>query len=617
MRGLYFCASLKIITSNFFFIVHNCMKTVLCIIKGIVFETCKQIIFMKNFILSAKIFFLSVILFTAFSSTTFSQPVIGYQLVTAGLTNPIDVVTASGDSRLFIAQQNGLIRIWNGSVLSDFINLGSVLTNPAGGEQGLLSIVFHPSYNSNRYFFVWYTNTTGAVTLARYQRNISNADIADVSSARVLLTIPKPGSPYFTNHNGGKIIFGNDGMLFIGTGDGGSGGDPFANAQNGNSLFGKMLRINVNSFATSPPFYTIPADNPFASPADGIRDEIYATGLRNPWRWSFDRANGDMWIGDVGQDLWEEVNWLPAGSTAAVNYGWRCYEGAHIYSGGGCTPTDTVSPVFEYPHNGTTGGFSITGGYVYRGPDPANAALLGYYITTDYVSTNLWLIKPNGIGGFTTYKQAGVLNNISSFGEGADGTLYALRRSTGTLYKVIVTAVIPVTLTQFAVKAGYGYNQVEWATSAEINTIKYHIEYSSNGLQFTRLGQVAASGIFSGSRYSYRHTTPLNGIIYYRLAIEDTDGSIRYSDIVKLLADDGKAVKVYPAVISNGTVYIEAGKPIKNMQLMNSAGAVVFQKNMQGLSGNIPVILPVLPQGFYMLRLYGNDFMVNEKIILQ
>ena len=232
---------------------------------------------------------------------------------------------------------------------------------------------------------MWYTDVNGAVTLARYRRDVTNPDIADPASGQVLLRYSKPGSPYFTNHNGGKLNFGPDGMLYVGTGDGGNGGDPYNNAQNGNSLMGKMLRLNVNSFATSAPFYDIPADNPFLAPGDGILDEIYAIGLRNPWRWSFDRSTGDMWIADVGQGAWEEVNWLAAGSTSGVNYGWRCYEANHVY-GSGCSPavTDTIAPIFEYSHNNATGGYSITGGYVYRGA--SYPELQGYYITADYLS---------------------------------------------------------------------------------------------------------------------------------------------------------------------------------------------------------------------------------------
>ena len=570
---------------------------------------------MKNSLRSLKVLFFFLGCFLP-QLVLNAQPTVDYQPITTGLSNPVDVVSAPGDSRLFIAQQNGIIRIWNGTSLSDFINIGSVLTSPAGNEQGLLSVVFHPAYSTNRYFFVWYTNVAGNITLARYRRNSINPDIADVSSAQVLLSVPKPGSPYFTNHNGGKLNFGTDGMIYISTGDGGSGGDPFNNAQSGNSLLGKMLRLDVNGFATSSPFYTIPPDNPFASTSDGILDEIYAIGLRNPWRWSFDRANGDMWIGDVGQGAWEEVNWLPAGNTAGVNYGWRCYEGAHVYSSG-CSPApaDTVSPVFEYGHNGTTGGFSITGGYVYRGSE--FPSLQGYYITTDYVSNNLWLIKPNGTGGFSNIRQSGVLNNISSFGEAADGSLYALRRSNGTLYKVIVTSVVPVTLTRFGGMMANGYNDLSWQSASEINTRRYHLEYSIDGISFSRVAQITASGNGSGSQYHYKHPVSSSQNMYYRLAIEDIDGTIRYSTIVLLKADDAKDINIYPAIILNRMVQVDIKKAIKTIQLINSNGAIVFRKNMMGILGNTQLFLPVLPKGVYTIRANGMDINFTKKLIIQ
>ena len=264
----------------------------------------------------------------SFSAVLGQYPEIGYQTVTTGLSSPVDVVNAGG-SDLFIVQQGGIIRRWNGTVLSNYINISSVLPASPGGEQGLLSVAFHPQYASNGYFFVLYTNSSGNPTLARYRRNLLDPLIGDPATAQVLLTLVKPVS--YTNHNGGKLIFGTDGMLYLGTGDSGSGGDPGNLAQNPNSLFGKMLRINVNGFATSAPFYAIPADNPFLTPGDGIADEIYNMGLRNPWRWSFDRLNGDFWIADVGQGNYEEVNHITAASAAAVNYGWRCREGMHDY----------------------------------------------------------------------------------------------------------------------------------------------------------------------------------------------------------------------------------------------------------------------------------------------
>lgn len=568
---------------------------------------------MKKFLLPHKAYSI-LILFSFLAFSSIGQPVIGFQSVATGLNNPVDVVTAPGDNRLFIAQQNGLIRIWDGNSFSNFINLGPVLTNPAAGEQGLLSIAFHPGYNTNRYFFVWYTNSTGAVTLARYQRNISDPDVADFGSGQVLLSISKPGSPYYTNHNGGKLNFGPDGMLYIGTGDGGSGGDPFNNAQDGNSLRGKMLRLNVNSFATSAPFYDIPADNPFVAAGDNILDEIYAIGLRNPWRWSFDRSNGDMWIADVGQGAWEEVNWLPADSAAGVNYGWKCYEGAHVYSTS-CSPADTVSPVFEYGHNGATGGYSITGGYVYRGNE--YPALQGYYITADYVSGNLWLVAPNGSGGFNSYLQSGLPGNIAGFGEAADGTLYALSRSAGIMYKVIVTSVVPVTISRFTVIQSGGYNLVEWSSSTEINALAYDIEFSTNGQTFTTAGQVSARGIASGSNYSFNHSVQTTGSSYYRLAVRDINGVVSYSNIIRLSGNNINGIKIYPTVITNNIFNLVVNQPARLLQVMNRNGAVVFTKKLQGFNGTGTVQLPVLPKGLYIVSIMGENIHYKQKLVLQ
>ena len=544
---------------------------------------------------------------------TIAQPIIGYQTITNGLTNPVDVVSAPGDNRLFIVQQNGVIKIWNGTALLDFINLNAVLTPSPDSEQGLLSVVFHPAYDENRYFFVWYTNATGAVTLARYQQSAANADIGDPATGQVLLSIAKPGSPfYYKNHNGGKLNFGPDGMLYISTGDGGGSGDPGNNAQNGNSLLGKLLRLNVNGFSTS---YDIPADNPFVG-AGGFRDEIYAFGLRNPWRWSFDRATGDMWLADVGQGAWEEVNWLPANTIAGANFGWKCYEGNHVYASG-CSPavTDTVSPVFEYGHNSTTGGLSITGGYVYRGLE--FPALQGYYITTDYVYNNLWLIRPNGTGGFTSTQQSAVLNNISSYGEGAGGTLYAVKRNNGTLYKVIVTGVVPVTLSGFTATRFQEYNQLNWSTAAENNTSTFFIEFSLDGRLFARVGQVPATGAATGADYVFRHAISSSSSVYYRLAIQDLDGGFRYSDIVRLVTVGTGGIKVYPNVVRNGSFNVVIYEPANKIILVNSKGSIVFTKNMYGLTGNVPVTLPFLTHGVYVLQVHGKNILHNEKLIIQ
>jgi glucose/arabinose dehydrogenase len=190
--------------------------------------------------------------------------------------------------------------------------------------------VFHPDYRNNRYFFVYYTNASGDITVTRFQTSATDPNVADLTTGVRLINIPKP----FSNHNGGTLLFGPDGKLYFGTGDGGSGGDPNNFAQNGNSLLGKLIRLDVDNFST-PPYYSIPADNPFVTDPN-VRDEIFALGLRNPFRWSFDRQNGDFWIADVGQNAWEEVNQVPFANASGINYGWRCYEGDNTYNATGC-----------------------------------------------------------------------------------------------------------------------------------------------------------------------------------------------------------------------------------------------------------------------------------------
>ncbi|RYE12882.1 MAG: hypothetical protein EOP51_30765, partial [Sphingobacteriales bacterium] len=461
-------------------------------------------------------------------SSLAQNPVLAYQPVVTGLTSPVDAVVAPGDGRMFIGQQNGLIRIRNGASLTEFANLGSIITT-TGGEQGLLSLAFHPGYATNRYFFVLYTAaTTGAITLARYRRDATNPNTIEAGGT-VLLSIPKPAPlADYRNHNGGKIIFGPDGYLYISTGDGGSGGDPGNRAQNRAELLGKMLRLDVNSFATSTPFYNIPSSNPYVGNALGYREEIYAYGLRNPWRWSFDRLTGDMWIGDVGQSAWEEVNWIPAGEASGGNFGWRCYEGAHIYVPGGCSVTDTISPVFEYGRNFANGGISITGGIVYRGA--ALPALQGFYVVADYVSGNIWKIRPNGSGGWQTFLQNGLQANVAGFVEGATGELYSINRGQGRIDSIITTSVVPVTISSFTATANTGFNEVKWSTAVEVNTSRFYVEYGTDGINFTRAGSVPASGNSNGSSYNYRHNIVQEGLLFYRLAVQDADGSVNYSD---------------------------------------------------------------------------------------
>jgi glucose/arabinose dehydrogenase len=328
----------------------------------------------------------------------------------------ITSVENAGDSRLFLTIQTGRILIWDGTrfLTTPFLDISSLIS--CCTERGLLSAAFHPQYATNGFFFVYYTNTAGSVTIARYAVSSGNPNLANPASGVVLLTILHPTN---ANHNGGQLQFGPDGFLYIGTGDGGSANDPPCNAQRDDVLLGKLLRIDVDQNVGSSPFYGIPPTNPFIG--DGLPlDEIWAKGLRNPWRFSFDRMTGDIYIGDVGQDEREEIDFQPRASAGGENYGWKIMEGTRCGDGGssGCpagvpachSPVFQL-PIFEYDHS--VGDCSVTGGYVYRGSAFPNLA--GIYFYGDYCTGKLW-----GSGQLLTPRAAG----LSSFGQDTSGELY-------------------------------------------------------------------------------------------------------------------------------------------------------------------------------------------------
>jgi glucose/arabinose dehydrogenase len=369
-----------------------------------------------------KILLLGIIVLSFFGHSQ----TIALQSFATGFNNPVEIANA-GDSRLFVVQQGGLIRILNsnGTVnATPFLNLSTIISS--GGERGLLGLAFHPNYTTNRFFFVNYTNTSGNTVIARYSVS-ANPNIANTTGT-ILMTIAQP----FTNHNGGSIKFGPDGYLYIGMGDGGSGGDPGNRAQNINENLGKMLRIDVNS--TVAPFYTSPSTNPYVGVAGN--DEIWARGLRNPWKFSFNRLNGDLWIADVGQNAFEELNKIasPLPNTG-LNFGWKCYEGNAIYNTTGCNPANTMTfPFYQYPlySNGTC---SITGGYVYTGSTYPN--LQNKYVFSDYCDNKIRTIDNNGIVSTSVVFPN---NDFVTFGEDYLGELYIAGISSGTIYKIIDTS---------------------------------------------------------------------------------------------------------------------------------------------------------------------------------
>ena len=351
-----------------------------------------------------------------------AQSAIALEQVAAGLVSPVAIAHASdGSGRLFITLQPGRIVIYDGVQLvpAPFLDISPLVS--CCGERGLFSVAFHPEYATNGHFFVNYTNTAGDTVIARYTVS-ADPDIADPGSAVVFLAIDQP----FDNHNGGQLQFGPDGYLYIGMGDGGSGGDPGNRAQNPATLLGKMLRIDVNS---GPP-YSIPPSNPFAG-TPGFLDEIWALGLRNPWRFSFDRLTGDLFIADVGQGNREEVNLQPATSPGGENYGWRLMEGTACFNPpSGCNNGSLTLPILEYDH---ALGCSITGGYRYRGMDYPE--LYGAYFYGDYCSGRIWRATENG-GRWTTAVAFDSSFAISSFGEDERGELY-LAHHAGAIYRVV------------------------------------------------------------------------------------------------------------------------------------------------------------------------------------
>ena len=339
------------------------------------------------------------------------------------LNNPVYLTQAgNGTSLLYIVEQAGTVRTYDTGKLSGtpFLDIEDRVGS-SGNEQGLLSLAFSPNYSTDGFFFVDYTDKNGDTVISRFQVN-KNGLTANAASELKLLEIDQP----YSNHNGGLVKFGPDGMLYIGMGDGGSQGDPENRAQNTQSLLGKLLRIDVSKASEAQP-YAIPSDNPnFGNDARG---ELWAVGLRNPWRYSFDKQTGDLYIADVGQNQYEEVNFQPAG-TGGMNYGWKLREGLEEYTGD--SKPQFTDPIVEYPH---AEGCSVTGGYVYRGK--AIPTLAGTYLYGDYCMGTIWKLTRNSDG--ETWANEQLLKDnlrISSFGEDDSGELYVLDL-TGSIYKIV------------------------------------------------------------------------------------------------------------------------------------------------------------------------------------
>ena len=367
---------------------------------------------------------------SAGSPTEVPAVTISLKTVVSGLPSPIGVSSAPGDPRLFVIGQSGkIVIVKNGKAAGTFLDISGRIS--CCGERGLLGLAFHPQYASNGLFFVRYTDPAGDVRISEFHVG-SSPDQADAASERILLTIPHPN---FANHNGGRIEFGPDGYLYIGTGDGGSGGDPNNHGQSLATLLAKMLRIDVDHASGGKP-YAIPPTNPFVGRA-GALPEIFAYGLRNPYGFSFDRLTGDLWIGDVGQDLWEEVDRATAasGGGRGLDYGWSIMEGNHCYKPStGCKTAGLTLPLAEYTHGaGDSIGCAIIGGYVYRGS--AHPELEGRYFFGDECSGHIWDVTAAGPATQSPQLLLSSKVNIDGWGQDSSGELYVVA-SNGNLYQL-------------------------------------------------------------------------------------------------------------------------------------------------------------------------------------
>ena len=539
---------------------------------------------------------------------SFSQPTLNYRRVITSLSAPVEIVSApDGSNRLFIVQKVGSVKAYDKAYnfLGDFVTVSGITIN---GERGLLSMAFHPDYKTNGLFFVYYTTTQGDIEVSRYKVS-NNPNKADTVSRTIIITIPHRVA---ANHNGGKLSFGADGYLYFATGDGGNGGDPPNNAQNGKVLLGKMLRIDINK--PNPPLnYSIPPDNPFVADTT-IADEIWALGLRNPFRWSFDRRTYDMWIADVGQGAREEINFRKAGSTKGINYGWRCYEGKIAYNPAGCKPADQyMSPIFDYPHNLTNGGSSVTGGYVYRGSE--YPSLNGYYIFADYISNNQWMISDSSNKWIVRQQSGTFPRNIVGFGESEDGSIYVCSITEGAVYKLEAITGVQANILDFTGVERYGITQLSWV-STEQNILQYEVESSNDSINFVREGVVAARN--RSPENSYRFADNIRGFQqkFYRLRIENKAGQWDYSKTIVVTNDYALTNFIFPSIIRNNMLSFYISDVYDDLLLFGLNGTVFLHKNISGYKGRMAIPVPNLPKGMYLVKISNNKSYVTQWIFV-
>ena len=544
-----------------------------------------------------------------FLSYCFGQ--VKYTNMASGLGLITDITHAGdGSQRIFVSNKSGTITVLDSNFSNPgiFLNIASLISTSS--EKGLLGLAFHPDFKSNGYFFVNYNSIgTNHTVIARFTAANPSANTTVSNDTRkIILTITGAANG---NHKAGDLAFGPDGYLYIPTGDGGGGGDPQGSGQNRNSLLGKLLRIDINT--TSP--YLIPADNPFVDSLN-VLDEIWDMGLRNPWRISFDRQTHDLWIADVGQDAREEINFESAGAGGGYNYGWNCREGFSSYNG--CPDNVAFTPpVFDYQHcsqpcNTVGFGNSVTGGFVYRGKKPANAAMAGYYIFSDYVSRHAWLIKYDA-GTITDTRTIPTMttSGVTSFGELENGEVVA-GLSNGNIGFIGADVSLPLRLISFKAYWISPHVELQWSSEGELNIQSYIIEKSTNGIDFLAIGEIQAQSQ-SSSLYNFKDVRALSGKNYYRLKILELDGSSEYSPVSQVNVVKNKVFQAFYKA-STKEILVAVDKPGQKdrINLYNIQGRPMQKWT---LDGN-PLRADHLPSGIYILSLEQHGVSSIQKIMV-
>lgn len=552
------------------------------------------------------------------SAVGIAQPTLNFtplSLTGPSLVQPVFMSgCGDGSGRLFVVEKRGTIRIIQNNVVSNdfFLDIEDQVMN--SGERGLLGLAFHPQYPTTPYIYVNYV-IDGTITnrISRFTLNPNNPN--DIQENTEFILLEQAGVQ--TNHKAGDIAFGPDGYLYIGVGDGGGGGDPTNSGQNLETLLAKMLRIDVNA-PQGPLNYTIPPDNPFVG--EPGRDEIWAFGLRNPWRISFDRETGDFWIADVGQNLWEEVDMILAGTPGGMNFGWDCREGNHNYEPGNCgSGTEFTWPVYEYPHscNPCPNGYgaSISGGYVYRGND--YPVLEGFYVAADYVSNYLWMIKITSYDPleFDTYVQdgTGLAYGLVTFGEDDDGELYAANLD-GIIYSVSASGFLPIQWQSVDARIVQGGNQIDWTLHQSLGIDHFEVQRSLNS-GFDDFNVVARVDPVQ-DQISYKYVDPFIQplAVYYRIAAHLSDGSIEYSPFMRILPDPvSKPSLVFEPNTNSWRVQLPTEWRNGDVILFDLQGKEVYKRTI-GIQHELILTPPITP-GSYFVKISGDMGTWSDRLV--